>query len=94
MVLEQRDSETRQAEHREKRREEDPAQNPLMKPTERRVADAKKQADQYGREMTIPQTYPQTSLEDQDGFAAPADSAVREPREPVSLFSEVEKQSK
>ncbi|CAM6129775.1 unnamed protein product [Calypogeia fissa] len=77
----QRSSDIRQAEHKEKRMEEN-QQNPLMQPLERRVKDAEKQADQYGREMHVPQTYPQTLIADQNPFGASGDSSVgKEPRE-------------
>lgn len=82
---EQRDSGTRQAEHKEKRREEN-EQNPLLQPEERRVKDALKQADQYGRDMEVSQTKPQTLLDDQDPFGASGATDRKESRPQVSLF--------
>lgn len=77
-------------EHKETQGEEK-HQHPLMQSKERRVKDAQKQADQYGREMIYPQTLPQTVLNEQDPFGAPADSAEgREPREKISLFPSAE----
>ncbi|CAM6097521.1 unnamed protein product [Calypogeia fissa] len=68
---------TRQAEHNEKRGEEN-EHTSLIEPKERRVKDAAKQADHYGREMTVAQQMPQTL----DPFAASGESSpAKEPRD-------------
>ncbi|KAL3695926.1 hypothetical protein R1sor_010002 [Riccia sorocarpa] len=58
-----RDHGIRQAEHKEQRAKEAAAKSHGEVDVERRVKNSLRQADEYGREMTFPQTLPQTHLD-------------------------------
>ncbi|OAE33139.1 hypothetical protein AXG93_4773s1120 [Marchantia polymorpha subsp. ruderalis] len=63
-----KDSGARQAEHKQQRAEEAAAAPLTGRDVERSVKDSLKQADQYGRDMSVEQTLPQTRIEEQNPF--------------------------
>ncbi|KAL2642654.1 hypothetical protein R1flu_010241 [Riccia fluitans] len=63
-----KDSGLRQAEHKEQRAKEAAAKSHGHRDVERSVKESLKQADEYGRDMSVNQTAPQTLLDDQNPF--------------------------